>query len=104
MYSSFAPKSQLRLCCTTQKILVCSVWGSSKLDDRCMNVANWSSKNNFIITNDGSPTHCNSTTGKEDAIDLSMVSMGARRFIARRKVRKDLSESFGFSDHYIVES
>ena len=36
-------------------------WGSTKLDDRGMNLAIWI---NLTITNDGSPTHCNS-------IDLS---------------------------------
>ena len=80
------------------------IWGSSKLDDRGMNLANWSSKNNLVIANDGSPTHCNVTTKKEAAIDLSLVSMEARRFIVRWKVHKDLSESYDFSDHYILES
>ena len=44
------------------------------------------------------------TTGKEDAIDLSLINMEAKRFNVRWKIHKDLTESYDFSDHYILES
>ena len=39
-----------------------TIWGSSKLDDRGMELANWMAKNNLECVNDGSLTHKNLTT------------------------------------------
>ena len=54
--------------------------------------------------NDGSPTHRNRSTGKEDAIDLTITSMESRKNIVRWKTYKNLTDSYNFSDRQIVES
>ena len=56
------------------------------------------------MINDGSPTHKNKVSGKEDAIDLTITSMESRKNIVRWKTYKDLTDSYNFSDHYIMES
>ena len=80
------------------------MWGSTITDNRGMNLANWLAKNNLVFINDGSPTYRNATTGKEDAIDLTITSLELKRFVVRWKIHKELSDSYNFSDHYIMES
>ena len=53
-----------------------------------MDLANWMVKNNLEYVNDGSPTHKNSTSGKEDVIDLSMITMEAKRLMLDGKYIK----------------
>ena len=79
------------------------IWGSSKTDNRGLNMANWIARNGMNFLNDGSPTYINSTTGKEDVLDLSIISMEFQKYVSRWKIHKHLSESYDFSDHYIME-
>ena len=81
-----------------------NMWGSTQTDNRGMNLLNWMTKFNMVSVNDGSPTHRNKNTGKEDAIDLTITSMESRKNIVRWKVYKNLTDSYNFSDHYIMES
>ena len=80
------------------------MWGSTTTDTRGMNLANWMARNSMVHINDGSPTYRNATTGKEDAIDLTITSLEMKRFVVRWKIHKELSDSYNFSDHFIMES
>ena len=81
-----------------------NLWGSTDTDNRGMNLLNWMTKSNLVFVNDGSYIHRHKVSGKEDAIDLSITSMDFRKNIARWKIHKDLTDSYNFSDHYIMES
>ena len=79
------------------------MWGSSKTDNRGLQLANWIAQNNMDFLNDGSATYKNPVTDKEDVLDLSMISMDFKKYVARWKVDKSLSDSYDFSDHYVME-
>ena len=79
------------------------MWGSTETDHRGLNLANWMARSNMDFVNDGSYTHIGNN-GKEDAIDLSIISNEGKRFISRWKIHKDLSVINNWSDHYIMET
>ena len=79
------------------------IWGSKITDDRGDREADWISSNGFTVLNDGSFTYKNSTSGKKDVLDLSIISMEAKKLVTRWKVHEDLSDDYNFSDHYILE-
>ena len=79
------------------------IWGSSITDDRGINALDWTGKEHLHVINDGSPTYINSTSMKEDALDLSLISLEHRNTVARWKVHKDLRQRHNFSDHYVLE-
>ena len=78
--------------------------GSTKCDNRGMNLLNWMAKFNLTMMHDGSPTHRHKGSGKEDAIDLAITSIESKRNVVRWKIYKDLTNAYNFSDHYLMES
>ena len=65
-------------------------WGSTTTDDRGKYIIDWIVDKNLDFINDGSFTHKNSTTGDEDVLDLSLISMDKINLVTKWKVDKDI--------------
>ena len=65
-------------------------WGSTTTDNRGKYIIDWMVDKNLDFINDGSSTHKNSTTGKEDVLDLSLISMDQIKLVTNWYVKKDI--------------
>ena len=78
------------------------LWGSNKKDKRGDEVMDWNAENDFVFINDGSHTHINRTTGKTDALDLSLVSSNTFEFVRNWRVDNKLFNDHNSTDHFAL--
>ena len=67
-----------------------SNWGSTITDNRGKYIIDWIVDKNLDFINDGSKTHKNAITGKEDVLDLSLISMDQINLVTNWLVKKDI--------------
>ena len=65
-------------------------WGSTISDERGKYIIDWIVANGLDFINDGTKTYVNSTTNKEDALDLSLISTEFLRSVINWNVKKDI--------------
>ena len=78
----------------------CTTWGSSKNEERGEMWFEWNAANGMVTINNGNATHINKSNGKEDVLDLSIVSENLVEFVSNWHIDKYLYEECGISDHY----
>ena len=66
-------------------------WGSTETHDRGKYVIDWIIDKNLDFINDGSFTHKNSTPGKEDVLDISLISIDQIKLVTNWSVKKDIN-------------
>ena len=82
-------------------------WGSSKTDERGIDYMDWSIESNMSVINDGTKTYRNATTGKEDVLDVQMISTRNGNIIESWEVNKDLHNinyNNGSYRNYMIKS
>ena len=65
-------------------------WGSTTTDDRGKYIIDWMVDKNLDFVNDGTITHKHSTTGKEDVLDLTLISIDQMKLVTNWSVKKDI--------------
>ena len=65
-------------------------WGSSTSGDRGRYIIDWLVDSDFDFINDGTFTYMNSTSNKEDVLDLSLISMKFLNLVTNWEVKKDI--------------
>ena len=72
-------------------------WGSTKTDNRGIELLDTINQNNLVIFNDDSKTRCDPSSGKEESLDLIIGNLDAANIFREFWVGFDLG-----SDHYPV--
>jgi exonuclease III len=72
------------------------LWGSKSTDNRGEYALDWMCNNNLDFINNGNCTYRNSNTHRENAIDLSLISMDYKNTIARWSIHKELTIKSNF--------
>ena len=65
-------------------------WGSTISDDRGKYIIDWIVENDLDFINDGTKTYINSTTQKEDVLDLSLISTDFLKAVVNWNVKNDI--------------